>query len=188
MSKALALQCPSCGGSNSPKASTCEYCNNYLPNLTIWERRDTPEVAESKGNDYKYFHSLSKLYWAALMAGLILMVGTYVFFFDELSEDELVAWSPIWFLLVIFGIGGFYGEKAIRTLLDGEAKDFTSGLIKASDSLGFIQRIFIMIVFLLPGMFGVYKRLSSPVLIALTATLIWAAALYFFLYGIFPSM
>jgi len=122
------------------------------------------------------------------MAGLILMLGTYVFFFDTLSEDELVAWSPVWFLLLIFGIGGFYGEKAIHTILDGKAKDFTDALIKASESLGIITSIFILVVFLLPGLFGVYKWLSSPFLITLTVTLIWAIGLYFFLYGIFPSM
>lgn len=188
MSRNLALQCSSCGAINSPKATTCDYCNNYLPQLTIWERRETPQDPNTESRDYKYFHSLSKVYWAALMAGLILMVGTYVFFFDELSEDELVAWSPVWFLLLIFGIGGFYGEKAIRTILDGEAKNFTDGLTKASESIGIIQRIFIMLVFLLPGLFGVYKKLSSPILITITVTLIWAAALYFFLFGIFPSL
>lgn len=182
------LLCPSCGGSNAPKAQNCQYCNNFLPRLSSWERRSTPPAEADKSQDYKYFHSLSNLYYAALILGLVLMLGTYVLFFDELSEDELVAWSPVWFLLIIFGAGGFYGEKAIRAILDGKAKDFAEGFGVASDSLAIIPRIAVGLVFLLPGMFGVYKRLSSPFWITLAVTLFWAAALYFFLFGIFPSL
>ncbi|MEL6251415.1 MAG: zinc ribbon domain-containing protein [Bacteroidota bacterium] len=188
MANSLNLLCPSCGGSNSPNAKNCQYCGNYLPNLTAWERRETPSGANDKTRDYKYFHSLSRLYYGSLIFGLVLMLGTYVFFFDALSEDELVAWSPVWFLLIIFGAGGFYGEKAIHIILDGEAKDFTDGLLKASASIGIIPRMFLFLIFLLPGLFGVYKFLSSPVLISLTVTVFWAAALYIFLFGIFPSL
>ena len=187
--KIRTIQCPSCGAPSSPKSKQCDYCGNYLLHLTLFEKRKSP-APESEDADFKYFHSLRTIYRVSMYAGIAMAVVIYGFFFNDLSEDELVMLSPIWFLLIVFGACGLYAEQAVFLILEKEAKDFPDALGKAIGKLKSpLNKIFIFLVFALPGfVFGIRRNFSSPLIISGLTTLIWGAALYIFLVGIFPSM
>ena len=187
--KVRTIQCPSCGAPSSPRSKQCDYCGNYLLHLTQFEKRSSP-ANEDSGADFKYFHSLRTIYRVVLYAGILMAVVIYGFFFNTLSEDELVMLSPIWFLLMVFGACGLYAEKAVMLILEKEAKTFPDALGKAIGKLKSpLNMIFIVIIFALPGfVFGIRRNFSSPLIISGLTTLIWGAALYIFLVGIFPSM
>ena len=178
------IQCPGCGGSSDPRGEKCSYCGNYLLHLSAWERRAQPVFVGGH-----YFRSLRRLYQAALLLGAAAMLLIYFVFFNRLSEDELVAISPVWFLLIVFGAGGIYAEKAVVLILEKRAATFHEALLQAARSLAPVLKIGVFILFLIPAMLlGISRRLSSPLLIALIVTIVWAMALYLFLMGIFPSL
>lgn len=177
------INCPSCGAATPPNKSQCDYCGNYLLHLTPFEKRSHPLAGDA------YFHSLKRLYQASLALGLVAAVLIYFVFFNQLSEDELVLISPTWFLLTIFGTGGLYAEKAVRQILAKQAATFHEALLQSVKGLSPILVVAVYMVFLIPILLlGISKRLSSPLLIALLITLIWAVVLYLFLVGIFPSL
>lgn len=178
------IQCASCGGSSARRAEQCSYCGNYLLHLSPLER-----TSQGSTETNRYFRSLKKLYQGSMVTGLILMILIYFVLFGRLSEDELVAVSPIWFLLIIFGAGGIYSEKAVGLILEKRVTTFHKALIQAIKSLAPILMVGMFVLFLVPAiLLGISKRLSSPLLIATVVTAVWAAILYLFLMGIFPSL
>jgi hypothetical protein len=178
------IQCPSCGGSSAAKVEQCTYCGNYLLHLSPFER-----THQGVAGTHPYFRSLKKLYRGAMVTGLALMILIYFVLFSRLSEDELVAVSPIWFLLIIFGAGGIYSEKAVGLILEKRANTFHSALIQSIKSLSPVLMVGMFVLFLIPAiLMGISKRLSSPLLITMIVTAVWALILYLFLMGIFPSL
>lgn len=183
------IQCPTCGGSSSPKSERCDFCGNYLLHLTIFEKKNEPGPAQNEGTPAHYFRSLKGLYQIMIAAGLLMAATLYLFMFNRFSETELVTLSPIWFLLTIFGTGGLFTEKAVRLILDKESPDFPSAIKKSAGSLSPIVQVFVFLIFLVPFfVFGLTKKFSSPLIITSLMTLVWAAVLYLFLMGIFPSL
>ena len=181
------IQCPTCGGSSASKSEKCDYCGNYLLHLTVFEQRKEP--VQSGDADTRYFRSLKRFYQTIIAIGLIMAGIIYFVMFDSLSEDELVAISPIWFLLIIFGTCGLYTEKAVIIILHKLESNFADALIRATRSVSPLIRVLVFIIFGFPFfVIGVRKRFSSPLLISTLITLFWAAALYVFLMGIFPSL
>lgn len=187
MAAVKVIQCPTCGGSSSPKSERCDYCGNYLLHLTIFEQRKDPVKTEA--DVPVYFRSLKRLYQLLIMAGLGMAFVIYFLMFDDFSEDELVAISPLWFLLTIFGTSGLFTEKAVRLILNKKAETFPDAIIKATDSLVPVVRFLVFIVLFLPFfIFGLTKRFSSPLIISFLLTLAWGIFLYTFLVAIFPSL
>ncbi|MDX2250264.1 MAG: hypothetical protein SF052_26010 [Bacteroidia bacterium] len=182
-------QCPTCGGSSPHASDRCNYCGNYLLHLTIFEQKPGPAQGNPPDEKWLYFRSLKRGYQLMIAAGLLMAGTIYLLIFDRLSEDELVAVSPIWFLLIILGTGGLFTEKAVQLILQKQANDFPSAIGKATQSLSPIVRLAVGIVFLVPFfIFGLTKRFSSPLIITSLMTLVWALVLYLFLFGIFPSL
>ncbi|MEL6676468.1 MAG: hypothetical protein AAFR61_29940 [Bacteroidota bacterium] len=183
-----AITCPSCGGPTAAASTQCDYCGNFLLHLTSFEKRKIEDAPDKEGNlGHKIFRSLSSLYTVSLGLGLVMFVGIYLLFFNELSEDELVAISPIWFLLIVFGVSGRYTEKAVNRVLSHEAKDFGEGLSQAFKGQAPVLNVLIVIVFSLPYLFfGKSRWLSSPLVLSSLVTMVWAGGLYFFLVAIFP--
>lgn len=178
------IQCPTCGGSSSPSVQQCTYCGNYLLHLSPLERSRQPVP----GTQF-YFQSLKRLYQVAVGLGITLMILIYFVLFKQLSEDQLVAISPIWFFLITFGAGGIYAEKAVMFILEKRATTFHEALMQAVKSLAPILRVGVFILFLIPAiLLGISRRLSSPLFITLLVTGVWTLILYFFLMGIFPSL
>ncbi|MEZ4775180.1 MAG: hypothetical protein R3D00_18495 [Bacteroidia bacterium] len=185
------IQCPTCGGSSPSKSERCNFCGNYLLHLTIFEKTNEPIPAQAKKENapVHYFRSLKLLYQIMITSGLLMAGTIYLFMFDEFSETEMVTVSPIWFLLIIFGTGGLFTEKALRLILDKEVSDFPSAVKKAAESFSPIVQIGVFLIFLVPFfVFGLTRFFSSPLIITTLMTLVWAAVLYIFLIGIFPSL
>ncbi len=178
------IQCSSCGGSSPIESESCDYCGQFLLRLTPFERRRSP-LAQKGGT---YFRSLGPLYKLSALAGFLMMIVLYGFLFDSLSETQLVSLSPIWFLLLVFGICGMHAEKAVALILGEEAKTFSEALSKVTQSLPPFMTLVVYFVFSLPCFFLDSTRFSSPLLIATLTTGLWAGALYFFLFAIFPSL
>ncbi|MEM7370959.1 MAG: hypothetical protein AAF587_20260 [Bacteroidota bacterium] len=185
-----AITCPSCGAPTASKSPQCSYCGNYLLHLTPFERKAAPEKPEAVDTSIHYFRSLKHLYRLIMYAGIAMAGIIYVVMFDSLSETELVNISPIWFLLIIFGTCGLYTEKAVLLILNRQADTFAEALNKAVSELKSpVSIVLVYVVFSLPFLiFGVRERFSSPLIISLLTTLLWAGALYFFLIAIFPEL
>ena len=182
-------QCPSCGASVSPKQEQCSYCNNYLVQLTPFERRATPAEA-GDGADVKYFHSLRRFYWMLQAAGIAGAVYIYVLNFDNFSETEMVQWSPWWFMALVWGMSGLYAERVVKAILQGKADSFVSGLHQATKGMVPIMTVLIYLLFFPPFfLLGLHRwRINSPLLISLSVSLLWGIFLFVFLFGIFPSL
>jgi hypothetical protein len=164
----------------------CQYCGSYLLRLSRFESPAQPQPVE--GREDAWFRSLAWVYRIALVIGAALFVILYFVAFDSFSETELVTLSPVWFLLLNFGLSGLYAEKAVRLVLRGEAETFTSALATSTESIPLLFRLGAWLVFLPPFAVLNLKTVSSPLRLSVTTTLAWAALLYLFLVGIFPAL
>lgn len=188
MATRSAIQCSTCGGSSPDEDDRCEYCGNFLLRLTPFERLKAGPTPRPEA-DVNYFRSLSWLYKLAASAGFVGMLILYVFMFDSFSETELVGLSPLWFLSLVFGLGGLHAEKAVRLILSKKATDFADALSQVTSSLPPFLVIVVYLVFALPAFFlGLRRWCSSPLLLATLTSSLWGLALYFFLFAIFPSL
>jgi hypothetical protein len=178
----ICYTCPSCGASCSPKVERCEYCSAYLIHLTPLERIGGEDAPGG------YFRSLAWLYRVAAMAGVAGAIYLYAVDFDSFSETELVQLSPLWFLALHFGISGLHAERAIHAILSGRAGSFAEGLNVSLKEVSPVHLVLVFIVFTPPFLFFRLDKLTSPLLVSTATTAIWAAILYLFFLGVFPSL
>ena len=186
MAAVSVIRCPSCGASTAPDETRCAYCGSWLLKLSPLERRAAPRV--TAGGQKVWFRSLAPLYKLAAAAGGAMFVFLYFVAFDSFSETELVRLSPVWFLLVNFGLSGLYTERAVNLVLAGEQASFADALEAATASVPPIFRAGIYVVFLPPFVLLGLKAVSSPLVLSAVTTAAWGALLYAFLVGIFPSL
>jgi hypothetical protein len=180
------VRCSSCGASTSPREPRCGYCGSHLIHLSPFERRTTPRATAS--GKQVWFRSLGPLYkGAAVLAGVI-VIALYFVFFNDLSETELVRLSPVWVLLLAFGITGLYTERAVNLILEGKEERFHDALNEGMDAVPPLFMLAIYFVLLPPIMVFGLKRYSSPLLMATVTAAGWGALLYFFLIAIFPML
>ena len=185
------FRCARCGASTAPHLERCEYCDAWLVHLTVFERgaeRDVQRDGDEPRADVPRFRSLRVLYGAALAASVVMFVVLYFIAFDRFSETELVALSPVWFLGLHFGLSGLFTERALDAVLRGEARTFREGLVHATRSSAPLLSLAVAVVFFPPFLLFGLRRFTSPLLLSLFTTLAWAALLYGFLFGIFPSL
>ena len=109
-------------------------------------------------------------------------------YFDSFSETELVQLSPLWFLALHFGISGLHAERAIHAILSGRAGSFAEGLNVSLKEVSPVHLVLVFIVFTPPFLFFRLDKLTSPLLVSTATTAIWAAILYLFFLGVFPSL
>ena len=177
------IRCVTCGAPTKRLEKNCQYCGNFLIHLTPFEL-----LSNSVAPNQPFFRSLKILYKASLIMGLVACFLIYIVFFNFLSETELVLISPVWFLLLHFGISGLYTERAIGAIINRKATDFHEGLQQATSDSGPLIALVVKITFLpLLLLFG-FKKVTSPLILALLTTLIWGLLLNFFFVGIFPQL
>jgi len=151
---------------------------------------------------------MKSLYWICAIGGVASAIYIYGIAFDSFSETELIAISASWFLPMIFGIYGLIATRMMAEKTD-EVLDYTKLEVNQAPSnnkRGTTAQIFgsgmgrligripligivvglVVLAFFLP--FLATKKMKSPFLAALSATGIWAALLFVFLFGIFPSL
>lgn len=124
-----------------------------------------------------------QLYISTIILAVINFIYIYGFHFDELSEDQLVLYTPLWFLPFIFGIYGFVSFKLKEKVDKGEYKSIREALVQSSKSYGIFgpvcQLFFFPFIFL---------DLKNIFLLSIISVLIWTGLLFVFFQFIFPEL
>jgi len=129
--------------------------------------------------------TMTPLFLAALLTALGLAVYLYLIEFDNLSEVRLVTLSPLWVILLAFGLSGLLAEKAAALVADGDAADMVEGMHR----VGTVSPLIYFVFLGLPRLIANPARLtSSPLGIAGITALCWAVLLYVFFLVLWPSL
>lgn len=123
------------------------------------------------------------IYITAIVLAIIDFIYIYAFLFDDLSEDQLVLYTPLWFLIFIFGIYGLVSNKLKKQVDQGKYQNMREALIHSSKSFGIFgplrQLLFFPLIFL---------NLKNTFLLAIVSAMIWAGLLLLFFQFIFPML
>ena len=123
------------------------------------------------------------IYISAIILAVINFIYIYAFHFDDLSEDQLVLYTPLWFLLFIFGIYGLVSIKLKKQVDKGKYQNTREALVHSSKSYGifgpFCQLFFFPLIFL---------NLKNIFLLSIISVLIWTGLLFLFFQFIFPEL
>ena len=123
------------------------------------------------------------IYITAIVLAIIDFIYIYAFRFDDLSEDQLVLYSPLWFLFFIFGIYGLVASNLKKQVDEGKYQDLREALVHSSESYGIFgplrQLFFFPLIFL---------NLKNTFFLAIISALIWAGLLFLFFQFIFSML
>ncbi len=100
--------------------------------------------------------------------------------FDEFSESELVAYTPLWFFPIVFGLYGFVSQRLLRRIASGRARSLNEAARISIDVAGHWAALFLFPFLVL--------RWRSSLLVSLAAAVFWAGLLWFFVVAIFPTL
>jgi hypothetical protein len=123
---------------------------------------------------------LKVLYLVSLIAGVIGVGAIYLVFFDSLSEEELVAITPLWAFPIAFGFYGYVSQRLIRYLDEGKASSMYEAAKFVVDHAGKWS--------ILPLLPFLALRWRSSLLVTLVASVVLAGFLWIFFSLIFPSL
>ncbi|MFI1563757.1 hypothetical protein ACH4ZX_11970 [Streptomyces sp. NPDC020490] len=124
--------------------------------------------------------ALTALYIVSLLVGLGAAAVIYVVKFNDLSEDQLVGFTPLWFFPIVFGLYGFVSQRLLRALAEGRAGTLSEAA-RLYMRLGGLFAVLTMFPFLV-------LKLRSSLLVSLAAALFWAGLLWFFFAAVFPEL
>ena len=116
----------------------------------------------------------------SIIFGIGIAVYIYGFFFDQLSEEQLVGLSPLWLLPIIFGAYGFIAESLLALIEKGEAKTIGAAAFIFLRTLPIVG-IILMLPFLV-------VRGDSAITIAFLSALFWGVLLILFFQLLFPLL
>jgi hypothetical protein len=123
--------------------------------------------------------ALTSLYVVSLLAGLTAAGLIYLVFFDELSEEELVRITPLWFFLIVFGVYGLISQRLLRRLAEGGRTHGEAARLSvrmAGPVAGLMLVPFLTL------------KWRSSLLVSLVAALVWGLLLWVFFALVFPSL
>jgi hypothetical protein len=123
---------------------------------------------------------LKVLYLVSLIAGGIAVAAIYLVFFNDLSEEELVALTPFWAFPIAFGFYGYVSQRLLRYLEDGRASSLYEAAKFVVDHAGKWS--------ILPLLPFLALRWRSSLLVTLVASVTLAAFLWVFFAVIFPEL
>jgi hypothetical protein len=124
--------------------------------------------------------ALSALYGTLLVGGLAGAALIYLVLFNDLSESQLVTFTPLWFFPVVFGLYGFVSQRLLRLLAAGRARTLGEAARTSIDVGG---------VWALLGMFPfLVLKWRSSLLVSMVAALFWAVLLWLFFAAVFPVL
>ncbi len=171
------MNCKNCGAPINPEIKQCKYCGTYYnPHLvSAWNILNNQKFRKTT------------LYPLSLAFGIIIVVFTYVFMFDKLSETELVQFTPIWYFAIVFGSYGYLAEKIMSLVVKNKARDFRSAYrfwVKNITQRNIILGLLAIILFFPFPFFNKMK----PLPVASLGALIWGLMLVVFFQGIFPAL
>ena len=123
------------------------------------------------------------IYVTAILLAVSNFIYIYSFRFDDFSEEQLIYYSPLWFLLLIFGIYGLTVSKMQQQVDEKQYQNIRQALVDSSPSFGIfgpLRQLFFFPLFFL--------FFESVFVTALVSTLIWAGLLGLFFLLIFPEL
>lgn len=123
------------------------------------------------------------IYITAIVLAVIDFIYVYAFHFDDFSEEQLVLYSPLWFLFFIFGIYGWVASYLKKQVDEGKYQDLREALVHSSESYGIFGPLRQLFFFPL-----IFINLKNTFLLTVISTLIWAGLLALFFLFIFPRM
>ena len=126
---------------------------------------------------------MNGIYKTSIVLALIHFVYIYLYKFDSLSEEKLVLYTPVWFLLFIFGIYGLQSSKLMKQVNEGTYQNTREALVQSSKSFGIFSPLRQIFFFPL-----IFLNLKNTFQLAIVSTLIWAAILVLFFQFIFPEL
>lgn len=186
------IECPTCGAATSREKENCDYCGNFLIHLSYFEQKKSggkkQKIIKDDNKSSIYFRSLGLLYKISIIIGFVLCASIYIIFFDFLSESLLVMISPTWFLLIHFGISGYYTEKAVKLIIEKQSLNFRNSLKEVIGALPPLKALIVKLVFVPVYLLVNLNNISSPLKISFITTAAWAAFLYLFFMLIFPVL
>ena len=124
-----------------------------------------------------------KIYPLCIVIALANFVYIYGFRFDDMSEEHLVLYTPLWFLVFIFGIYGIVTEKLIELVKERKTENLRGALLQSCKSFGILGVFGQLIFFPLFFMSGDNKLKISAI-----SALIWGLLLFIFFKVIFPEL
>ncbi|MBP7736947.1 MAG: hypothetical protein KA369_13300 [Spirochaetes bacterium] len=169
--------CINCGGTVDPSRAQCPYCGTFYDRDNI---NPVSNIFTSRGVRKR------AIYPIMIGSGVAICVAIYAFFFDRLSETQLVNLTPLWFFLITFGLYGYHAEKLLEIMASHRAAD-----MRAARALWFSMEGRSPLVTLPAHFFFFAERFVNkpwPALIALVGSLAWGLGLLVFFNGIFPSL
>ncbi|BBC29354.1 hypothetical protein SGFS_006480 [Streptomyces graminofaciens] len=124
--------------------------------------------------------ALNVLYAILLLGGLAGAALIYLVLFNELSESQLVTYTPLWFFPVVFGLYGFVSQRLLRLLAAGRARTLSEAA-HMSIGVGGFWAALAMFPFLV-------LKWRSSLLVSMVAALFWAVLLWLFFALVFPVL
>jgi hypothetical protein len=170
------------------RAVRCPYCHTVLtaPEAIPYAMPVTaraPQPVPARGIvavERRQSTPLKVLYLVSLIAGVIAVVAVYLVFFNDLSEEELVAITPFWAFPIAFGFYGYVSQRLIRYLDEGRASSLYEAAKFVIEHTGKWA--------ILPLLPFLALRWRSSLLVTLVASVALAAFLWIFFSLIFPGL
>jgi len=170
--------CINCGGPLDRSKEKCIYCGTATDFET--KKKITLVLKNKK-------FRITGLYPILIGMGIAIVLNIYLFAFNNLSETQLVGFTPLWFFLIIFGLYGYFAEFLMNRIIDGKGKNIPDAYNKWVAE--FVKRhLFIgLVLALILSPFSFIKTRNS-LLVAFTGSVIWGILLLIFFMGIFPAL
>jgi hypothetical protein len=170
------------------RAVRCPYCHSVLtaPEAIPYAMPVTAQAPQSPpargivAVERRQSTPLKVLYLVVLIAGVIAVGAIYVVFFNDLSEEELVALTPFWAFPIAFGFYGYVSQRLIRYLDEGRASSLYEAAKFVVEHAGKWS--------ILPLLPFLALRWRSSLLVTLVASVTLAAFLWVFFSLIFPRL
>jgi hypothetical protein len=170
------------------RAVRCPYCHSVLtaPEAIPYAMPVTAQAPQSPpargivAVERRQSTPLKVLYLVVLIAGVIAVGAIYVVFFNDLSEEELVALTPFWAFPIAFGFYGYVSQRLIRYLDEGRASSLYEAAKFVVEHAGKWS--------ILPLLPFLALRWRSSLLVTLVASVTLAAFLWVFFSLIFPGL
>ncbi|WP_258053300.1 hypothetical protein [Streptomyces sp. Ru72] len=124
--------------------------------------------------------ALTALYVMALFGGLVGAWLIYLVMFDEFSESDLVAITPLWFFPIVFGLYGLISQRLLRRSATRRAGTLAEAA-RMSITVAAPWALLLIFPFLV-------LKWRSSLLVSLVAVVFWAVLLWLFFELLFPIL
>ena len=147
---------------------------------------DVPAVEEAKVIPlapvlHRESSMLVGFYLFLIIVGVGLVVYLYGVRFDDLSETQLVNFTPVWVFSLVFGIYGLIARHLVRLVQQGRAETLRDAVYLWTRTTGVVG-----LIPMLPFLF--VAKWQHSLVTSFLGAFVWALLLAFFFSAIFPHL